>query len=197
MRTSSINCARFSWLRRASALVLVLLPAASFAAGPVERGRGGDIEQAWFRLAQSLEKFNPESLKERTDELLQVAGKAEIRRLTPLALALVAHSRTQSPSQAELTLTQATRLDPGSPEAWLALANSRLGHGNLTSGAVALGRGVYTLFADGRLRNLVQASAILAGVVTLGNVLENQRAVPRAEVQVLDANPNCRRARGQ
>ena len=185
MRTSSINCARFSWLRRASALALVLLPAASFAAGPAERGRGGDIEQAWFRLAQGLDKFNPEALKERTDELVQVAGKADIARMTPLALALVAHARTQTPTQAEVTLTQATRLDPDGPEAWFALANVRLGRANLTSGAVALGRGVYNLFADPRLHELVGASAILAGVVTLGagfvvwGLLAIRRAVPR------------------
>ena len=185
MRTSSINCARFSWLRRASALALVLLPAASFAAGPAERGRGGDIEQAWFRLAQGLDKFNPEALKERTDELVQVAGKADIARMTPLALALVAHARTQTPTQAEVTLTQATRLDPDGPEAWFALANVRLARVNLTSGAVALGRGVYNLFADPRLHELVGASAILAGVVTLGagfvvwGLLAIRRAVPR------------------
>jgi tetratricopeptide (TPR) repeat protein len=185
LRTSSINCARFSWLQRASALALVLLPAASFAAGPTERGRGGDIEQAWFQLAQGLEKFKPDALKERTDELVQVAGKCDIVRMTPLALALVAHARTQAPVQAELTLTQAARLDPISPEVWFALANVRLGRANLSSGVVALGHGIYNLFADPRLETLVGASTILAGVVTLGvgfaiwGFMAIRRAVPR------------------
>jgi tetratricopeptide (TPR) repeat protein len=185
LRTSSINCARFSWPRRASALALVLLPVVSFAAGPVERGRGGDIEQAWFRLAQGLDKFNPDALKERTDELIQVADKSDIKRMTPLALALVAHARTQTPTQGEVTLTQATRLDATCPEAWFALANVRLGRANLASGVVALGRGVYTLFADPRRNEFVGASAILAGVVMAGiglmlwGILAIRRTVPR------------------
>jgi tetratricopeptide (TPR) repeat protein len=185
LRTSSINCVRFSWLQRASAFALVLLPVATFAAGPTERGRGGDVEQAWFRLAQGLEKFNPDALKERTDELVQVAGKCDIVRMTPLALALVAHARTQSPGQAELTLTQAARLDPDSPEVWFALANVRLGRANLASGVVALSTGIYYLFADPRLDALVGASALLAAVVTLvvgfaiWGILAIRRTVPR------------------
>jgi tetratricopeptide (TPR) repeat protein len=158
---------------------------AVFAAGPTERGRGGDIEQAWFRLAQGLDKWSPDALKERVDELVQVADKSEIARMTPLALALVAHARTQLPTQAEVTLSQATRLDPDGPEAWFALANIRLGRANLPSGSVALGRGIYNLFADPRLHHLVGASAILAGVVTLlvafvvWGLLAIRRAVPR------------------
>ena len=185
MRTSSINCARFSWLQRASALALVLVPAVALAAGPSERGRGGDIEQAWFQLAQSLEKSNPDTLKERTDELIQVAGKCDILRMTPLALALVAHARTQPPSQAELTLNQAARLDPMSPEVWFALANIRLGRANVSSGAVALGRGIYSLFADPRLGTLVGSSVIIAVVVTVAagfaiwGLLAIRRTVPR------------------
>jgi tetratricopeptide (TPR) repeat protein len=185
LRTFSISCARFSWRRRASALALILFPVASLAAGPPERGRGGDIEQAWFRLAQGLEKFSPDALKERADELVQVADKSDISRMTPLALALVAHARTQTPSQAELTLVQAARLDPDSPEVWFALADVRLGRANLASGAAALGRGIYKLFADPRLHELVGASAILAGTVTLGvglalwGLLAIRRTVPR------------------
>jgi hypothetical protein len=185
LRTSSINCAPFSWLRRASALALVFLPAVSLAAGPPERGRGGDIEQAWFKLAQGLDKYSPETLRERTDELVQVADKSDIARMTPLALALVAHARTLPASQAESTLSQAVRLDPDSPEVWFALADERLGRANLASGAIALGHGIYNLFADPRLHNVVGASAILAGVVMLGvaftlwGILAIRRAVPR------------------
>ena len=112
MRTSFISCARSSWLRRASALALALAPLAAAEAVPAERARGGDIEQAWFRLAQGLGQFSPEFVKERTDELLFAAGKADLKRLTPLALALVAQARTLSPPQAEVLLVQATRLDP-------------------------------------------------------------------------------------
>jgi tetratricopeptide (TPR) repeat protein len=185
LRTSSINCARSSWLRHASTLVLVLVPAVSLAATPAERGRGGDIEQAWFQLAQGLDNSNPEALKERTDEILQVAANSEVRRLTPLALALVAHARTQPSIQSEVTLTQATRLDPGSSEAWFALANTHLSHASLVAGMTALARGVYMLFADGRLHHLVGASILLAAAVTLvaafflWALLAIRRAVPR------------------
>jgi hypothetical protein len=129
--------------------------------------------------------MSPEALKERVDELVLVADKSEILRMTPLALALVAHAHTQSQTQSEATLTQATRLDPDGPEAWFALASIRLGRANLASGSLALGRGIYNLFADPRLHHLVGASAILAAVVTLlvafvvWGLLAIRRAVPR------------------
>ncbi|HQU33844.1 MAG TPA: hypothetical protein PLB88_05965, partial [Thermoanaerobaculaceae bacterium] len=124
MRTSFISCARSSWLRRASALALALLPVA--AAAGAEQGRGGDVEQAWFRLAQVLDRPAPGTVRERADELLQAAGKTGLERLTPLALALVVQARTLAGPDAETVLVQATRLDPGSAEAWLALADVRL-----------------------------------------------------------------------
>ena len=185
MRTSSSNCARSSWLRRASALLLAVVPAVAYAAPPSERGRGSDVEQAWLRLAQGLDRFDPGVLRERTDELLAAAEKSEIRRLTPLALALVAHARTVPSSQGEAFLVQATRLDPGSPEAWLALASGRLARGNLVSGAPALGRGVYNLMTDGRLHRLVAASGLLVatgallGAFSLWSLLAMRRVVPR------------------
>jgi hypothetical protein len=182
---SFTNCARSSWRRVASVLLLALAPAVAFAAQPGERGRGGDIEQAWSRLAQSLDKFSADSLREHTDELLQVADRWEIRRLTPLALALVAHGKTLTPSQNEATLVQAARLDPGSPEVWLALASVRLSRANLTSGGFALARGVYALLSDGRFHHFVAASALLAAVAAgvfafaLWALLAMRRTVPR------------------
>ena len=185
MRTSSSNCARSSWPRRASALLLALTPVVAFAAPPGERGRGGEIDQAWFRLAQSLDKFTPETLREHTDEVLQVADRSEVQRLTPFALALVAHVRTLTPAQIEPTLVQATRLDPRSPEAWLALADARLARASLAPGALALGHGVYSLVVDGRIHSLVSASALLASLAALvvafllWALLAMRRTVPR------------------
>ena len=167
MRTSFISCARSSWLRRASALALALAPLAAAEAAPAERARGGDIEQAWFRLAQGLGQFSPEFVKERTDELLFAAGKADLKRLTPLALALVAQARTLSPPQAEVLLVQATRLDPGGAEAWLALAENDLRRGRILSGLSALGQGVHALLTDQRCRSFVKSSALLAGLACL------------------------------
>ncbi len=167
MRTSCISCARSSWLRRASALALALAPIAAAGAAPVERSRGGDIEQAWFRLAQGLDHPTPEFLKERTDELLLTAGRADVRRLTPLALALVAQARSVPPTTATAMLVQATRLDPGSAEAWFALADNRLGQVRVPSGLAALARGVFALLTDPRLAPLVRASALLAGLSAL------------------------------
>ncbi len=185
MRTSSTRCARSSLVRRASALLLAVVPVATLCAAPAERGRGGEIEQAWLRLVQGLDRFDPEALKDHTDELLQAADKSEIRRLTPLALALVAHARTLATPQAETMLVQATRLDPGAPDPWLALARARLGRANLAAGVLALGHGVWALATDGRLHRLVAASALLAGTATvllaflLWSLLAMRRAVPR------------------
>ncbi len=167
MKTSSTSCARSLWLRRASAVVLALVPLAGAHAAPPERTRGGDIEQAWFRLAQGLPRPSPEFMKERTDELLFVAGKADLRRMTPAALALVAQARALTPSDGESLLVQATRLDPGSPEAWLALAEHDLRRANVPSGVAALGRGVLALLTDRRLGAFVRATALLAAVTSL------------------------------
>ena len=167
MKTSFISCARSSWLQRASALILALAPLAGAQAAPAEKTRGGDIEQAWFRLAQGLSQPSPEFVKERTDELLYAAGKSDLKRMTPLALALVAQARIVSPVQGEALLVQATRLDPGSPEAWLALAENELRRVNLFSGCSSLGRGLLALFADRRLRSFVESSALLAGLTAL------------------------------
>ena len=183
MRTSFISCARSSWLRRASALVLALLPVA--AAAGAERGRGGDVEQAWFRLAQVLDRPAPDTVRERADELLQVAGKTGLERLTPLALALVVQARTLAGPDAEAVLVQATRLDPGSAEAWLALADVRLKHANLVAGFGALGHGVFCLVSDERLRGFIAATALLsalAGVLaalTVWGLLAIRKVLPR------------------
>ncbi len=185
MTTSSSNCARSSLLRRASTLALALLPAVAFAAAPPQRARGGDIDQAWFRMAQSLEKFNADSLKERTEELLQIAAKSEIRRLTPQALAMVVESRAQTPGRAEAILTQASRLDPESPEVWFSLANVRLGRLNLGSGFAAIARGFFALLGDPRLAAFLGASVLLAAVLgsmtafTVWALLVMRRSVPR------------------
>jgi tetratricopeptide (TPR) repeat protein len=183
LRMSFISCARSSWLRRASALALVLLPVA--AAAGAERGRGGDIEQAWFRLAQVLDRPAPGALRERADELLQAAGKTGIDRLTPLALALVVQARTLAGPDAETVLIQATRLDPGSAEAWLALADVRLRHANLVAGLGALGRGVFYLVSDERLRGFIAATALLSALagalaaLAVWGVLAIRKVLPR------------------
>jgi cytochrome c-type biogenesis protein CcmH/NrfG len=150
------------WLRRASTIALALVAVAAAEAAPAERGRGSDVEQAWFRLAQGLDKPSQVFLKERTDELLFTAAKADLKRLTPLALALVAQARTLTPAAATPMLVQATRLDPGSAETWFALAENRLRQLSLFSGFSALSRGVYTLVSDRRLGSFVQPSALLA-----------------------------------
>ena len=163
MRTSFFSCARSSWPRRVSALVLALLPVT--AAAGAERARGGDLEQAWFRLAQVLDRPTAEAVTERTDELLQVAAKTGLKRLTPLALALVTQARPLPPADAKVLLVQATRLDPGSPEVWLALADLQLRHGSPAAGLGAVGRAAMCLLRDQRLRGFVGATAMLSALV--------------------------------
>ncbi len=182
MRMSFISCARSSWLRRASALALALLPVAAAGA---DQGLGGGVEQAWFRLAQVLDRPAPDAVRERTDELLQAAGKTGLERLTPLALALVVQARTLSGPDAETVLVQATRLDPGSAEAWLALADVRLKHTDVAAGLMALGRGAVCLVTDRRLRGFMAATAMLSALagalaaLTLWALLAIGKVLPR------------------
>ncbi len=198
MTTSCISCARSSWLRRASALALALAPIAAAAAPPAERSRGGDIEQAWFRLAQGLDHPTPDFLKERTDDLLFTAAKSDVKRLTPLALALVAQARTVPPTVATPMLAQATRLDPASAEAWFALADNRLRLLRLPSGLAALSRGTFALLTDPRLRPLVRSSALLAGLTTLlaafavWSVVAVRKAISRLWHDLLEAGAHWR-----
>jgi tetratricopeptide (TPR) repeat protein len=185
LTTSSISCARSSWRRRASALVLALTATVSGTATAAERGRGGDIEQAWFKLAQGLDRPAADLLRERTDEILQAAARSDVKRLTPLALALVAQSRTLGPTQAEAMLVQAARLDSGSAEPWFALAELRLRRGNLVSGFPALGRGLFDLLTDRRMRGLMAFTGLLAGLVvalaafTIWGLFSVRRVLPR------------------
>ena len=183
MRTSFISCARSSWLRRASAVALALLPVA--AATAAERGRGGDIEQAWFRLVQVLDQPAHDAVRERVDELLQAAGRTGLKRLTPLALALVVQARALPGPDAEAVLVQATRPDPGSPEAWLALGDIRLRRANLVSGGGAIGRGLLCLVSDRRLRGFIAATALLSGLAgaviafTVWGLVAVRKVLPR------------------
>ncbi len=163
--TCSTNCARSTWLRRASALCLALFPLAAQAAAPGVPARGGDVEQAWFRLTQALEPLQPEQLRERCDELLQTAGRLDLVRLTPLALALVAKARTLPSDQASFLLTQATRLDPGSPEAWFALASVQLHSGAIAAAGRGLARGLASLLADDRFGHLTGPGLLLASLM--------------------------------
>ena len=184
MTMSSTSCARCSWLRRASA-VLLATAAATAGTAAADSMRGGDVEQAWFRLSQSLEPANLEAVKERTDEILRSAERMDIDRLPGLALALVVAARTQPPPQAEAILLQAVRLDPTSPEVWFSLAGARLARGAVTSGLAALGRGAATLFGSRRTRDVAWPTAVLVATAvmlagfTLWGLLAVRRVLPR------------------
>jgi len=183
LRTSSTNCARCSWQRRGSALLLVALVAGALAR-PVGAAHGGDIEQAWLRLTQSLDPLNPEAVRDRTDEILQIAERNDLARLTPLALALVLAARTH-PGAAEALLTQAVRLDPHAPEAWFSLARLQLSRGRIVTGFASLGRAVSSLVTTTLLRELVAPTLLLAATgVALGGfalwaLIAMRRALPR------------------
>jgi len=131
------------------------------AAVPATTGQRSDLEQAWFRVAESLDPAAPELVAERVDELLQIARRLEIRRLTPYATALVVRAGSADAGYANRLLEQAVRLDPGSPEAWLALARIRFSQRSFGSGAAAFVRGLRALGDDTRLRHLVGPSAVL------------------------------------
>lgn len=168
--------------RRASALLVALLLPIPAAAAQVDRDRSGDVEQAWFRLVQTLDPLDADLLRERADELIQVSTRLDLERLTPLALALVVRARTLPPAQAELVLLQATRLDPGSPEAWFAVANVRFRKAAVFHAAPALLRGCAALPRDLRLSSLVGSGLLLSllAVFLAGAALWSLLAVRQA-----------------
>jgi tetratricopeptide (TPR) repeat protein len=145
------------------ALATLLVAAGATAA---EVARNADLERGWLRLAQELD--NPESalLTERANELLATASSLGLRRLTPYSLAVVARSRALEPRPAAAVLRIAVRLDPGSPEAWLALSTAQMRDGALVAAVSSTFRGLGALFADLRLAHVTWSSLVLAGCLT-------------------------------
>jgi hypothetical protein len=163
----STNFASSTWLRRASVAGICLLLVTVPALGQPGRPRGTDIDQAWLRLTQGLENGDLNAVKEHSEELLHIASELGLKRLTPMALALVAHSRTQSPALATGTLRLALRLDPQCPEAHFALASASLRSFSVITGVGELALGTDALFKDRRLAHVVNSSVVLALLVGL------------------------------
>ncbi len=184
MTTSSISSAPYTWLRRASLACLVLLAAGAGASTPTEGVRSGEVEQAWFRLTQALDAHDPQAVATHSSELAALAERVSLRRLTPFALALVARSRPLPDAEAEPLLESATRLDPGCPEAHLALAALRIQRWSLLSGGHSLVRAGAALLADRRFGQLLSGSAAIAvlgtllGAFGLWSLLAARRALP-------------------
>lgn len=153
------------WRRVASAVAWLLLPVAALSAQPPAPARGGDIEQEWARLAQSIEERKLDTLKDHVDQILQLASSLGLSRVTPLANALVVRARTMPPDAAATLLEQAVVLDPKSPEAWLALGTLSLRRGKPGTGIAAIGRGVVALFTDRRLDHFAWPSLLLAVLI--------------------------------
>lgn len=160
MCSTSFACS--SWRRLASAALLLILPAVMLASEPFNHGRSSDIEQAWFRLTQDLDAQSFDRLKDDTDELGRVAAGLGLRRLTPLALALVVRARALPVADAEVLLHHATTLDPGCPEAWFALGANTLPRGRVAVAIPAIGRGLATVFSDGRLGHFAVPSLVVS-----------------------------------
>jgi hypothetical protein len=182
LRTSSTSSERSIWQRLASAPLLALLIVAPV--GAAHAARSSDIEQAWLRLTQNLDPPDISVVRERTDEILQSAGRVGLTSLTPLALGLVSAARMH-PGAAEALLAQAVRLDPGCATAWLFLAKARLSRGEIAGGAIALVRGAASLPAAGTLHDLASPTAMLSLVIVavaafgVWGVLAVRRALPR------------------
>ncbi len=194
----STNFACSTWPRRASAAALCLLLAtASFAAESV-RARGTDVEQAWLRLTQALDNGDALAVKERVDELATLSSELGLKRLTPLALALVARSRTQSSAAAAATLKQAVRLDPDSPTTHFALAAVSMRQLNVFSGMVESFRGIGCLLTDRRLGHFVNPSLTLAlllsilGALAILGLACIQKVIPLLWHDLMELGTNLR-----
>ena len=74
-----------------------LVPCPGFPLTPADSVRGGEIEQTWFKLTQTLDPFDKTTLRARCGELTTLADRTNLRRLTPFAMALVARARTLPP----------------------------------------------------------------------------------------------------
>lgn len=159
--TSCFNSARVSWRRLASlGALLAALAAPALAAG--QGFRGGDLDQVFSRLAQSMQGLDGEGVREATDEILDAAGRVGLKRLTPYALAIVTATRTMPPATAEKMLVQAARLDPVSPEVRLALARQQAATGHRFTALATTIQGLISAWRDVRLRSLVLPSATIS-----------------------------------
>ena len=167
MRMFSSSSAPSTSRPRARALLPALLLAVAAHGAPTSAPRGSDLESAWFALVGSLETVDTASLRAGTDELLAVAARLGLDRLTPYALALTVRARGLAGGDAAVVLEQAVRCDPGCAEAWLALANARLARQQWTAAIAAGGRGAWHLVRDARLRSLVLGSAAVTATVAL------------------------------
>lgn len=143
-----------------------------------------EIEQAWFRLTGTLDPLNAAALRDRADELLQVASRLELRRLSPYAQALVLRARTLPQEAKEIVLREALRLDPGSPEALFALASLQLKRFSV-AGIWTTIRAFTAYLSDGRFVSFRLGALLLLGVLVLGLVggvwwlVSLLRALPR------------------
>ncbi|NCO69191.1 MAG: hypothetical protein GW878_01530 [Acidobacteria bacterium] len=159
--TSCSSSAHVSWRRLASlGVLLAVLATPAFAAGV--SGRSGDLDQVFSRLTQSMQGLDSESVRERTDEILDVATRVGLRRLTPYALAIVTATKTMPPATAKKMLVQAARLDPDSPEVFLALARQQAATGRRAAALATTVRGLVSAMRDVRLRSLVFPSATIS-----------------------------------
>jgi tetratricopeptide (TPR) repeat protein len=169
--TFSTNCARCASLRLASAVVALLAALPASAVTPPSSARGGDIELAWAGVTRALDAGDLGVVRERCDALLQAAERYDLERLTPMALALVAKSRTLPSAEARSLLEQAARLDPASPEVWLATAQQHAARGRWGAFPAATGRAAVAFVRDDRLGHLAWPSAVLSLVVITVAVL--------------------------
>jgi hypothetical protein len=138
------------------------MPGAAALGLPTDRVRNSDVEQTWFKLVQALDKKEPETARERLEELMVLAGKLDLWRMPQHALALTARASTLAPAEAESLLVYATRLDPASAEAWASLAAVRFKRLRLGSGTAATVSAISSLVGDQRLRVSVVPSALLS-----------------------------------
>jgi tetratricopeptide (TPR) repeat protein len=168
------------------------------AATPSAAARGGDVQLAWAGVAQALEAGELAVVRERCDTLLQGAGRHDLRRLTPMAMALVAKSRTVPSPDARTLLDLAARLDPASPEVWLATAHLHGANGRWAAFPAAAGRAVLNLVRDDRHAHVVWPGALLSlavvAVAVLGvwALLAIRTALPRLWHDLLEMGEQWR-----
>lgn len=150
-------------VRRVGAVLVGLLMASmGWAASPADQARNQDIDLAWARLAHDLDQDHLDRLKEHCDQISSLADNLNLRRLTPLAVALTVHARTLPASDANQLLLHACKLDPENAEARLAFGANLLRSGRVGEGLREVWRGLRCLFSDQRHAHFVLPSFGLA-----------------------------------
>jgi tetratricopeptide (TPR) repeat protein len=144
-----------------SALVSAFLPAPAMAT----------LNDSWQRVQMALTEPDPEILKERVQELTDVAAEVDARRLTPYAQSLVAWAAEHPDEVGTVVVMLAQELDPELPAAPFLEARLAWAKGSLFRALGAYIRGWSCTLQDSIVRRNILSSTAAWWLLALGIAL--------------------------